>query len=461
MLFDLPAPSLAFDVALEDGANIRVRRHGNPQGPRILLSHGNGFAADAYFPFWRLLLDRYDLVVFDFRNHGQNVPAEPPRHTYAQLSRDLERVAQEVGARLGAGKTIGLFHSMSARTAMKHAIEIGWRWDALMLFDPPDVPPPGHPTYAAMEVFERRLTEFAGNRRRQFASVQELTDEYLQSRATRNWVPGAHELMARSVLRKNPEGEGFVLDLRAGERGRHLRRSDDTRSLADGERVRRARQAARRRSGDERRARDGRGQSGARQRGRLRFFHRRRHRASDADRKARGMLAPYDGVSRQARARLTMSFRHAIDERYFEDYVEGEVHSFGSIDVEQDEIVAFAKYYDPQSLHTDPEAAKSGPFHGLIASGWQTCGLMMRLYVEHYLTHVASLASPGLDELRWLKPVRPGDRLSVRVTVLKAAASKSRPDRGAVTSFVEVFNQANELVMSLKVVNIIGRRPQA
>ncbi len=155
-----------------------------------------------------------------------------------------------------------------------------------------------------------------------------------------------------------------------------------------------------------------------------------------------------------------MSFRHAIDERYFEDYVEGEVHSFGSIDVEQDEIVAFAKYYDPQSLHTDPEAAKSGPFHGLIASGWQTCGLMMRLYVEHYLTHAASLASPGLDELRWLKPVRPGDRLSVRVTVLKAAASKSRPDRGAVTSFVEVFNQANELVMSLKVVNIIGRRPQ-
>ena len=154
-----------------------------------------------------------------------------------------------------------------------------------------------------------------------------------------------------------------------------------------------------------------------------------------------------------------MSFSHPIDNRYFEDYVEGDVHNFGSIEAEADEIIAFAKRYDPQSLHTDPEAAKLTPFGGLIASGWHTAGLMMRLYVEHYLTHVASLTSPGLDELRWLKPVRPGDRLSVRVTVLKAVASKSKPDRGVVTSSVEVFNQANETVMSLKVVNIIGRRP--
>ena len=154
-----------------------------------------------------------------------------------------------------------------------------------------------------------------------------------------------------------------------------------------------------------------------------------------------------------------MSFSHAIDNRYFEDYVEGDVHTFGSIDVTEDEIIAFARRYDPQSLHTVPEAAKLTPFGGLIASGWHTAGLMMRLYVEHYLTHVASLTSPGLDELRWLKPVRPGDRLSVRVTVLKATPSRSKPDRGAVTSLVEVFNQTNEAVMSLKVVNIIGRRP--
>ena len=211
MIFELPIPHAILNVELDDGAIIRVRRHGNPDGVRVLLSHGNGFAADAYFPYWRHLLDRYDLALFDFRNHGQNTPVEPSHHTYEQLSRDLERVVQRVSSQLGSKTTVGIFHSMSARTAMKHAIEIGWRWDALMLFDPPDVPPPGHPNFAAMEVFEKRLTEFAGNRRRKFASVEELTNEYLQSRATRNWVPGVHELMARSVLRKDPDGDGFVL----------------------------------------------------------------------------------------------------------------------------------------------------------------------------------------------------------------------------------------------------------
>ena len=121
-------------------------------------------------------------------------------------------------------------------------------------------------------------------------------------------------------------------------------------------------------------------------------------------------------------------------------------------------MLAFARRYDPQSFHADPEAAKQTPFGGLIASGWLTAGLMMRLYVEHYLTHVASLASPGLDEMRWQKPVLAGDRLSVRVTVLKAVPSRSKPDRGAVTSLIEVFNQAGELVMSLKAVNFIARR---
>jgi acyl dehydratase len=153
-----------------------------------------------------------------------------------------------------------------------------------------------------------------------------------------------------------------------------------------------------------------------------------------------------------------MVFSHPIDDRYFEDYVEGDVHSFGSIAVEADEIIAFARRFDPQIFHTDPEAAKQTIFGGLIASGWHTAGLMMRLYVEHYLSHVASLGSPGLDELRWLKPVRPGDQLSLRVTVLGAKRSKSKPDRGVVTSLVEAFNQADESVMSLKIVNMISVR---
>jgi acyl dehydratase len=156
-----------------------------------------------------------------------------------------------------------------------------------------------------------------------------------------------------------------------------------------------------------------------------------------------------------------MTFAHPITDRYLDDYVEGDVHRFGTIAVEADELIAFAKRFDPQAMHTDPEAAKNTPFGGLIASGWHTAGLMMRLYVEHYLTHAASLASPGLDELRWLKPVRAGDTLSVRATVLKTVPSRSKPDRGAVTSFVEVINQVDDIVMTFKVVNIIGKRPLA
>jgi pimeloyl-ACP methyl ester carboxylesterase len=211
MHFDLPAPSMIFDVVLEDGARIRMRRHGFADGVRLLFTHGNGFAADAYFPYWQYLLSKFDLLVFDFRNHGQNVPVEPSNHNYAQLTRDLGRIVQEVKSRLGEKPTAGIFHSMSARTAMKHAIEIGARWDALVLFDPPDVPPRGHPIYAAMETFENRLAEWALNRRRRFTKIEELAEEYRQSRATARWVPGEHDLMARSVLRKSPNGDGYVL----------------------------------------------------------------------------------------------------------------------------------------------------------------------------------------------------------------------------------------------------------
>jgi len=94
---------------------------------------------------------------------------------------------------------------------MKHALEIGFRWDALVLFDPPNVPPPGHPVHRAMEAFEVRLTEFARNRRTHFANIDELAADFAKSRVGQAWVPGVHELMARSVLRKNPGGDGFVL----------------------------------------------------------------------------------------------------------------------------------------------------------------------------------------------------------------------------------------------------------
>lgn len=154
-----------------------------------------------------------------------------------------------------------------------------------------------------------------------------------------------------------------------------------------------------------------------------------------------------------------MSFDTPRDDRYFEDYLPGSVHRCGEIAVEEEEVLAFARRFDPQIFHTDPQAAAEGPFGGLIASGWHTAGLMMRLLTDHYLSDVSSLASPGIEQLRWLRPVRPGDVLSVTVSVRHAVASRSKPDRGIVTSAVEVTNQRDEPVMTMTAVNMIARRP--
>ena len=153
------------------------------------------------------------------------------------------------------------------------------------------------------------------------------------------------------------------------------------------------------------------------------------------------------------------TFTVPIDKRYLEDYEPGAVYEFGSVVVEEEEIIAFARRYDPQVFHTDPAAARKTVFGGLVASGWHTAALAMRMLVDHYVSHVACLGSPGADELRWLKPVRPGDRLSLRVTVLKVKRSRSKPDRGVVRSFVEVLNQAREVVMTRQAVGIMLRRP--
>lgn len=139
----------------------------------------------------------------------------------------------------------------------------------------------------------------------------------------------------------------------------------------------------------------------------------------------------------------------------------GEVHACGSISVDQDEIISFARRFDPQPFHTDPVSAKQSAFGGLIASGWHTASLMMRLFVDHYLSRIASLSSPGVDELRWLVPVRPGDELLLRVTVTEAIRSRSKPDRGIVHSFIEVQNQRGEVVMTMKAVNLLKCRDSA
>lgn len=152
------------------------------------------------------------------------------------------------------------------------------------------------------------------------------------------------------------------------------------------------------------------------------------------------------------------TFTNPIEDRFFEDYVPDSKYEFGSVRVEQEEMIAFAKRFDHQDFHTDPEAASRSIFGGLIASGWHTAGLMMRLFTDNYLSKVACLSSPGVDELRWLKPVRPGDELTIRVTVCDAVCSRSKPDRGILQSYIEVLNQDRQVVMSMKAVVLLACR---
>jgi acyl dehydratase len=154
------------------------------------------------------------------------------------------------------------------------------------------------------------------------------------------------------------------------------------------------------------------------------------------------------------------TFSVPIEERYFEDYVPGSVYEFGSVKVEEQEIIEFAKKYDPQVFHMDPEGAKKTRFGGLIASGWHTAAIAMRMLVDHFISRVASMGSPGADKMRWLIPVRPGDELSMRVTILKARPSRSNPEQGIIELFVEVINQKDEVVMTRTAISLMRRRKQ-
>lgn len=157
-------------------------------------------------------------------------------------------------------------------------------------------------------------------------------------------------------------------------------------------------------------------------------------------------------------ASLGADFEPAVDDRYLDDYIVGATYEYGYVTVGEADIVEFAGRYDPQSFHADPAAAANGPFGGLIASGWHTAALTMRVLVDHYLSHVASAGSPGIDELRWRRPVRPGDILRVRATVEAVRVSESKPDRRIVTTGVEVLNQHDDAVLTLRAINLLLRR---
>lgn len=149
------------------------------------------------------------------------------------------------------------------------------------------------------------------------------------------------------------------------------------------------------------------------------------------------------------------------EDRYLEDYPVGGVFEYGDRLVTASEIVEFAMAFDPQDFHVDQDSAAAGPFGGLIASGFHTNALAMRLLADHYLSWVASLGSPGFDALSWPAPVRPGDRLRLRTTVLEVRPSASKPDRGVLRTAIELRTDQGVVVMATTITNLLRRRPAA
>ena len=147
-----------------------------------------------------------------------------------------------------------------------------------------------------------------------------------------------------------------------------------------------------------------------------------------------------------------------METRFWEDFKVGEVEQIGGKKVERDEVIDFARQFDPQPFHVDEVAAKQSMYGGLIASGWHTCSMVMRMMCDAYLLQSASVGSPGIDNLKWLKPVRPGDTIRAQRTTLESRTSKSRPEIGIVRNLWEVFNQEGELVMTMEGYGMFRRR---
>jgi acyl dehydratase len=153
---------------------------------------------------------------------------------------------------------------------------------------------------------------------------------------------------------------------------------------------------------------------------------------------------------------MTESFKY-----YFEDFAPGHMTEIPGPTVSREEIVEFASRYDPQPFHVDEQKAQHSIYHGIIASGWHTVSLCMRMICDAYLLEAASMGSSGVDQVRWLIPVRPGDTLSMRMTVLETKASRTRPEMGIVRHRWDVFNQNQELVMEMTGIGLYRRRNPA
>ena len=206
-----PAPAETAVLTMADGTEILVRRLGTPAGPRLVLSHGNGLAIDGYLPFWRHFLARYDLVMFDLRNHGRNAVRPAQRHDWDVLTDDIVAIAAGIRARFGDKKMTALVHSASSMASLA-ALRRGERpWDALVAFDPPLFPPADHALRAQAEREWASLVARSRRRPERYPDPSGLAQQFRRSTFMRRWAPEAFDTMAQATLRPDPAHGDFTL----------------------------------------------------------------------------------------------------------------------------------------------------------------------------------------------------------------------------------------------------------
>ena len=211
MNWQVPEPLATAHVRLVDGRTSLLRRHGNANGPRLVISHANGLSSDAYLPFWSLLVDRFDLVLYDLRGHGVNPPGELIDHNVGMMAQDNRRIVRAIDRYFGEKPRVGVFHSVSAAAAVLHAIEED-AYAALVLFDPAICPrDAGASRREKLRAMGQRMAEQALRRQAKFASWEELAQAYRRSKAFERVRPGVPELLARTTLRPAVDGAGFEL----------------------------------------------------------------------------------------------------------------------------------------------------------------------------------------------------------------------------------------------------------
>lgn len=193
------------DLVMGDGAVIRLRRYAGRRKTRLVMSHGNGMAINAYAPFWKLFAGDYDLVIFDVRNHGEN-PLHPEGHDWDRFADDFEEIFNGINEQFGPMPTVGVFHSLSSIAAVMQVNKYGRRWAGIVLFDPPIMPPAKHPLHVIEAEHMADMTMRALRRATHYDFPGEMTRQLEARPAFGKWTAGAHALFARSTLRETDGG---------------------------------------------------------------------------------------------------------------------------------------------------------------------------------------------------------------------------------------------------------------